>query len=188
MTSQHFGPGGGARRAIGPLSPKSRHRPPAPILIDPGLAFVHPLNVQALAYWRAKCASRAMPARSDLDPLDMRGFLPHVALVDIVVRPGLPHGYRIRLAGTAIEEVFGPISGRLLDEAVPAETAARWTKMFQATIDARAAIRVSTRVSYDRSDYLDVEAFFGPLADDGADISMLLVCAAFWVDPVPSPA
>ena len=26
--------------------------------------------------------------RADLDPLDMRGFLPHVALVEIVVRPG----------------------------------------------------------------------------------------------------
>ena len=151
-----------------------------PIVVDRNLEFVHPANVQALAYWQSKCGPRAMPARADLDPLEMRGFLANVALVDVLPREGRPSEFRIRLAGAAIEDVFGPVSARLLTDAVPAATAARWAGMFQATIDARGPIRVSGRVSYEKMDYLETEALFAPLADAGADISMLFASAAFW--------
>lgn len=62
---------------------------PASPITDPRLA-------EALAYWRRKCAGRAMPGRADIDPIEIPKLLPHVMLVDVLG----PGRYRYRLIGT----------------------------------------------------------------------------------------
>ena len=42
---------------------------------------------QAFAYWRGKLAGRAMPARRDIDPVDVPTLLPYVMLVDVLPAP-----------------------------------------------------------------------------------------------------
>ena len=59
-------------------------------------------HLDLFRYWTAKRGARPLPTRRDLDPAEMRGLLPHVALVDR--ERGF---YRWRLMGTAIAGDIG---------------------------------------------------------------------------------
>ncbi len=153
-----------------------------PIVIDQDLAFRHPANRSALAYWRSKCGERTMPPRAALDPVEMRTFLPHVGLAEIGRPPAGAIEYRIRLAGTTIEEVFGPVTGQPLEHALPPKIAARWRSLFDAALAAAAPIRATTRITYEEQTFLTAEVLMAPLSEDGRTISMLFACVAFWTD------
>ncbi len=159
----------------------------APLNVDRNLTFHHPANQAALAFWQARRRDREMPARADLDPVEMRGFLPHVVLLDVLPRPSRPAGYRVRVAGAVIEEVYGAVTGKIVGEVLPPDIAARWSELFVAAIDARAPIRATTRVAHEPADYLMVEAFVAPLSENGRDVSMIFASAAFWSE-TPPPA
>lgn len=64
------------------------------------------------AYWDRKRGARAMPVRSDIDPLELRGHLGSLVLVDVL--PGMTD-FRMRLIGTTITAAYGRDStGKLL--------------------------------------------------------------------------
>lgn len=81
-------------------------------------AAIADVRLRALfGYWREKRGDRAMPARADLDPLEIPTLLPIVGLVDVLDGGAR---FRYRLVGTEIVEVDGhDPTGRFLDEAPP---------------------------------------------------------------------
>src|ERR1700684_2922227 len=85
-----------------------------PIAVDDSLAFVQPETIAALAYWKSKLGSRLMPSRADLDPREMRSFMPHIALVELRQTADGAQDYYMRLTGTSIEQVFGQLTGQLI--------------------------------------------------------------------------
>ena len=153
-----------------------------PIVIDRDLAFLHPANRAALAYWREMAGSGAMPSRAQIDPVEMRGFLAHVGLAEVTIKGSDLPRYRIRLAGSVIEEVFGPITGRTLDEALPAHIVARWRVIFDEAVHSRAPVRATSRVIHEGKLFLNAEVLMAPLSEDGTAVSMLFASAAFWTD------
>lgn len=158
----------------------------APIYVERDLSFRDPVNHQALAYWRSKGGGQGMPSRARLDPIEMRAFVANVALIDVLT-PGADRTqptFRIRLAGTAVEEVFGHLTGKLLAE-LPAYFRPRWHNLFMAGVDARAPIRITTRVTLERKDFLTAEALLAPLSEDGSSVAMLFVCVGFWSEAEP---
>ena len=65
-------------------------------------------------YWNAKRRARAMPARSDIDPVDLPPLLPNLMLVDVA---GDPLRFRFRLVGTEIVSRHGmELTGRDLED------------------------------------------------------------------------
>lgn len=56
---------------------------------------------EVLTYWRRQCASRAMPSRQDLDPLDIPSLLGGIMLADVMQNP---LDFRYRLVGTGIAD------------------------------------------------------------------------------------
>lgn len=157
----------------------------APIYVDRDLAFKDSVNHKALAYWQSKLGSRAMPARADIDPIEMRAFVTNVALVEVLTDASKAEPtFRIRLAGTAVEEVFGPLTGRLVAE-LPKYFADRWQHLFMAALTAGAPVRITTDVTLENKDHLTAEAFIAPLADDGSAVSILFVCVRFWPQSRP---
>jgi hypothetical protein len=65
-------------------------------------------------YWADKKHGRALPARGDLDPMEIPQLLPNIGLVDVV---GDPPRFRYRLVGTAITHAIGrELTGRFVDE------------------------------------------------------------------------
>ncbi len=85
---------------------------------EAGEAAIADARVRArLGYWREKRGDHAMPARADLDPLDIPTLLPIVGLIDVLDGGAR---FRYRLIGTEIVEVGGhDPTGRFLDEVLP---------------------------------------------------------------------
>jgi hypothetical protein len=83
-----------------------------PFLIDTNAAFTRPATIKALEYWRSRKGDRVMPARADISPSALRSVLPQIALVEVPSASDRPTAYVIRLAGDAIHQVFGPLTGK----------------------------------------------------------------------------
>ena len=149
-----------------------------PIIHDATLSFVHPALVKAFAYWNSSRRERAMPGRADITPQGMRSFLPHVALVEVKPRPGNGPDYFVRLAGTAIEEVFGKRTGRPLTQDVPPELAVRWRAQFDAAVNSQKPLRATGRIAYENKTWLEAEILCAPLSEDGTSVSMVLLAFA----------
>jgi hypothetical protein len=58
-------------------------------------------------YWKKKRGNRAMPARTDLDPIEFRHYLPNIFLADIVENGD---DLRCRLVGGAAGEYLGGVA------------------------------------------------------------------------------
>lgn len=149
-----------------------------PIVVDYELQFRQPPLGAALAYWRARCRGRPMPARADLDPVDMREFLANVLLAELAAGPRGPQ-IRMRLAGTEIEAIFGPITGKALAEALPADMVSRWVLMAETVLAARGPVRFVTRIAYRNQEFVTAEALAAPLSANGVDIDMLFAVVRF---------
>ena len=85
---------------------------------ESGEATIADARLRALfGYWAEKRGERAMPARADLDPLEIPTLLPIVGLVDVLDGGAR---FRYRLVGTEIVDVAGhDPTGRFLDEVLP---------------------------------------------------------------------
>ncbi len=154
-----------------------------PVEIGRDMVFRCPENGAGIAYWRAKRGGRKMPARADIDPLEMRAFLPHVGLLE--TPDGSPErpDYRIALAGTAIEAVLGPLTGRLLQEAVPPIIARRWRSLYDVVIAEAVPLRAVSRVAFSAKNFLMGEVLAAPLSADGRRIDTLFITLVFWSEP-----
>jgi hypothetical protein len=54
------------------------------------------------AYWDGKRRGRLMPSRADIDPLELKPYLPQLVLLDV---EGDPPRFRYRLVGTEVTRV-----------------------------------------------------------------------------------
>src|SRR5262245_40805748 len=76
--------------------------------------IAHPHLRDLYAYWQRKKACRRLPARADIEPMEIPRLLPWVALVEVMENP---QRFCFRLAGTQVENFYGAkVSGRWLDE------------------------------------------------------------------------
>lgn len=65
-------------------------------------ASLGPRGEKGLAYWQSLRRGRRIPARADLDPIDIPKLLPGLILVDVLSEP---LDFRYRLVGTEIDEI-----------------------------------------------------------------------------------
>jgi hypothetical protein len=68
-----------------------------------------PTTAAFFRYWNTKRGERAMPSRTDIDPLEMKAWLAGTALIDVKHTPNGPAPYelRYRLVGTRPTELRG---------------------------------------------------------------------------------
>lgn len=137
------------------------------------IAASHPDIGAMFAYWRGKAGDRRMPRRSDLDPGDVKAFLPRITLVDVV-----PDARRFvyRLVGT--EEVASRGSdptGRSVAEAFFSASAEESLDYYEyvARYGEPYCFRGDYRAPDGAPEKQDV--IFLPLSEDGASVSMILV-------------
>jgi hypothetical protein len=75
---------------------------------------LHPNSLTLFQYWDGRRAGHRMPARADIDPLDVPQLMRYLSLIDVL--PTVPR-FRYRLIGTGIVEYFGRDStGWFVDE------------------------------------------------------------------------
>jgi hypothetical protein len=140
-------------------------------------------DIQALyRYWKTKAGPRRMPARRDIDPLDLVALLPSIMLVDVLTPPqdgaSPAHGHYVyRLVGTREVEMRGadptgkPIAthglGGMTDLALRNYDKVVRTK--RPFLDRNEdGIQVHHR-------FQDLDCAFFPLSSDGDRVDMVLV-------------
>jgi hypothetical protein len=134
----------------------------------------HP-NTQAIyQYWLEKCRGRPMPARADLDPLDMpKGLLPGICLVDVVADE---RRYVYRLVGTADVEVRGyDPTGKSVVEGFFGPSVDDVLASYDRVVSSRAPHIDPQHFEATNGRYVTEETIFLPLSDDGENVNIVLV-------------
>ena len=138
-----------------------------PVFVDRSLNLTRVAPIKGRNYWNALRADRPMPARAEISPRDMREFLPHIGLVEVVAAPDGTIGYTMRVAGGKIEEIFGPLTGQPLANALPQETVLRWRLVFEEVRKGGVPLAVTGRVAHGNLRHLKYELFAAPLGEIG---------------------
>ena len=144
------------------------------------------------AYWDGKRGSRAMPRRSDIDPVEMRQWLGNLLLIDVTVEGKFVY----RLYGTRFVDNFGrDMTGRSVDD-LPPEQQGRVRGDYEAVCATRlprarlytASFEVPQRRPLQRAEPQVVtwERLVMPLSDGAERVDMLLVAAYPLPDLRPS--
>lgn len=163
---------------------------PDPWALPPG-AGCDPAFARLHGYWRSKCRTdkdggRLLPARADIDPLEIpRDLLSDIALLEIERQPDRSCRYRLRLFGSALEAMTGGNeTGRYYDELV------HQPGLYEKLAAMLAAMAAERRPVYfaapsgaaDRG-FLRFGRLALPLAADGQSVDMILAL----VRPLPGP-
>lgn len=129
------------------------------------------------AYWLEKRGDRAMPARADLDPIDIPALLPNLVLIDV-----LPPDARlkVRLVGTWIVNLFGgDYTGRYLDEIDFGEAKDDIVREYGAAAAGAVPVCSDHRYRNLGGELFDIERLILPLSADGETVTMLLIVLDF---------
>jgi len=121
-------------------------------------------------YWLGRRGRRRMPARKDIDPLDIPKLLPKLVLTDVLHEP---LRLRYRLIGTFVTDLAGRnATGRWLDEALYGERTDDMLWAYRRCVADRAPVAVREQVQFVAKDWLTIEALLLPCgeADDRPDL------------------
>jgi len=127
-----------------------------------------------LDYWQSKRRDHALPARADVDPIDLKEMLGWLSLIE--VRPGEPRFF-IRLLGSAHpSRPSGPRHGQDLSAIRPVAYRDLVTQQFEATLARRAPMLHENVLSFGiyRLRYQRIAL---PLARDHATPDMLMIAS-----------
>lgn len=131
-------------------------------------------------YWDSKKAGRALPSRADIKPSDMKEQLGWVILLDAL--PGYAD-FRYRTIGTRVTQYFlADGTGKTLTEAFKSYgdevvTAVLW--VHRKAAKEKIAVRTFGGAGWLGRSFLDFDALFLPLSDDGDTVNMILSAFTF---------
>ena len=137
-------------------------------IIDPRLKTLHD-------YWLRKRGPRLAPTRADMKPNELKFILAQVYLLEVV---GLPHRFRFRLAGTALENEYGgQLTGKFADEIDLDGVGNLILREYESV--AKEALPVATSWNYTKDDgrKLEYENLILPLSSNGRTVDMLFGAA-----------
>ncbi len=124
-------------------------------------------------YWSDKKGARVLPARQDIDPLEMKDWLGNLMLIEF---PGDITTYRIRLDGTNLEHYYGSRrTGRGIETLTSEEERDLILEQYRPVIEKK-------RPAYIESEFINSDGVFSrqaklilPLSSDGTRVHMVLV-------------
>lgn len=126
--------------------------------------------VQRMAgYLARKRDGRALPSRADVDPTEIREFLPHMVLVDIQDDPLRVY---YRLVGTRIAEFYGEFTGTWMHDR-PISDAYRQIaeNIYRTLIESRAPVYGVTEMRTRSDAMVSYEWGYFPLSSDGITVT-----------------
>ena len=143
--------------------------------------YDHPALQQLYNYWLSKIEDGKIPGRSDIDPLDFPEILPKICLID-VDRTDDGLAFRFRLLGTEHQEFNQrDYTGHRLDEAFPADVAAKISAAYIQVVDSREPHYWRETLAAVGRDHIGYERLICPLASDGKSVDMLIGVFVFGI-------
>jgi hypothetical protein len=126
-------------------------------------------------YWRGKCRGGRLPARRDIDPLDLpRSMLPNMLLLDVEHGGAAPR-FRVRLAGTGFVSLYGfEVTGRYFDELAPPTAIAPLMEALHAIVATREPRYLASPLTAPNKNFRWIKRFALPLAEDGDTVDMVI--------------
>jgi hypothetical protein len=119
-------------------------------------------------WWESKRGDRAMPARAELDPAELKAILNAFVLID--VRPaagGDDLAFTYRLAGTEIDDRFGMrITGLTLEQVPFGDAGASIRQQYEAAVREKRPVFCSHNVVVGGERYVEYERLVVPLGGD----------------------
>lgn len=145
----------------------------------------HPKLRQLYEYWDCKRGARPMPARSDLDPIDIRFIIGNVIMVDVI--EGTPPQFHIRLHGTNLSEQVGfDLTGKLLDAMPLPEFRELTRQSFAKVVQTKEPLHAHRDRTLDRRRRF-YETLILPLSSDGERVDRILCGLLYdYLDPEQS--
>ena len=145
------------------------------------LAIRHPRLKTLYTFWDITRGSRRYPARADFAFKNLRQWLGHIALIDVVQKP--PR-FRIRLLGTRLVEYAGADhTGQWLHECVAQDKIDDALEPYIACVKSGApALRLSRYVN-PRATKSVLERLFLPCSSDQKSIDIILGCTYVESEP-----
>jgi hypothetical protein len=141
-----------------------------------------PILAKTLRYWTAKRIGGRLPARADIDPLELDGtLLPHIVLTEAVIADGRRR-FRFRLSGTAMSAAAGlELTGQFVDTLNPnKEYAAYIEGIYGLAMDTgRPVYSKSLAVAARESATRTTRRLTCPLASDGQTVDMFFSAQTF---------
>lgn len=135
--------------------------------------IAHPNLRRLYEYWVEKRGERDMPARANIDPLDITYIVGNVIMVDVI--EGDPLRFRIRLHGTNLAQRVGyELTGKMLDELPINDFRALAQQSFSWVANKRQPLH-SRRDQIIDGRFAKYETVIMPLSDDGERVNRLLV-------------
>jgi hypothetical protein len=128
-------------------------------------------------YWDEKRRGRLMPARRDIDPLEMKDWLPGIALVEICRDPDeRPSRLIYRLIGTRVTRLRGrEDTGKSVHEAFFGESLDAALENYRLVIAERKPVYDWDRTPSEDGLAREHETLLLPLSSDDQTVDMVLV-------------
>ncbi len=127
---------------------------------------------ELLAYWEGKCGERPMPARADIDPIDLPGLLPHLILVDTAAALA---DFRYRLFGTEVCKGFeGDRTGQSFADLPRIENHDEVYDGYWRTCREKTPHYYHGQIVSPSRDHILYSRLTLPLSSDGVEVDMIL--------------
>ena len=124
-------------------------------------------------YWRGKLAGRVMPARRDIDPIEMKLWLGNLLLVEF---PEDRMQYRIRVDGVNIAQFYGKSREGKGIEAMTSEEERRIVlPQYFLVLDHKQPAYYETQFVASEGVLIAQRKLLLPLSEDGERVNMILV-------------
>ncbi len=145
-------------------------------MFDPSM-LPAPRLKEAFAYWQSKLAGRSMPARRDIDPVEMPQLLAYLMLIDVLPAP---LDFRYRLIGTEIRAIIARDYTGLRFSQVPGKDRGSvvWSNCEEVVLSKAPLSRAPPYVGPER-DLRRCGNVLLPLSEDGSEVSMILLVVNF---------
>jgi hypothetical protein len=130
-----------------------------------------PLLRDLHAYWSARRGDRPLPARADIDVVEIPTLLPYVFLVEVLAEP---RDFRFRLAGTHFGETTGQeVTGKRIAEVFPPQFGDEVRRIWSKAVEERRPVLGRGNLWISGREFVKWEGVVLPLACDQT-INMLL--------------
>jgi hypothetical protein len=153
---------------------------------EPNFAFEDPRVRRFHDYWLSKCRPGRLPARADIDPVEIPDLLPWIMLIDPVAGPDGTR-FRMRLIGTGLVARAGrDATGNFYDELFSKRDVARFAAIYNEVIRSGRPHHFHSDVDINRlegREHIRYERLLCPLASDGKTVDMLVAIVAFLDTP-----
>jgi hypothetical protein len=139
---------------------------------DPELRFVDPRFDELLQYWNNIRGNRLMPARQDIDPLEL---IPHLTRLHLIDIENDPFRLRYRMIGTSTTETLGrDMTGRYFDEVYPPHILVDALTAYTWMVGNKKPLRQFGNAIYADKEVYDFEILNLPLSSDGVRVNTVL--------------